>query len=454
MNDDTAATPTGALDLEVRLRGAMTRRAGYAPVAAADWGDLAGRLASATRRRQRMFVAGAALSLVIGAAGGYFGEAAASTGTTAARSASPSPSGTPATTVPGGRLAPSAAGAKGAPSVAGGPAAAALCPGATGADTGVGSATQVFVRTTADGVTVRVYRLATPSFSSCLPTPLPSGVAGSSTSSAAPGAAGGAPPASTPNTSDVPTIAAAPTFSIELSDSSAVGQGVVSSPQCVATPAAGATGAGGGSTSGSSSGSPGVGSTGSGTVAPEPVTPPGTVLPPVITTTVPPTGVSAATEPQQLSSGVFGVVEGDPVWWVAVQVGSDVSSVRMTFADGSVDQMAPVGGVAVVAHHVSAATVSAGAGPYEVRGTLELLAADGSTVASVTLPETPPAPTPVPVPAGAPSNPGSSTPSTGANGAGAVSSVPAPPGPVSSGPVSSGSGSATVTTVCAPAAIP
>jgi len=169
---------------------------------------------------------------------------------------------------------------------------------------------------------------------------------------------------------------------------------------------------------------------------------------------VPPTGASAATEPQQLSSGVFGVVEGDPVWWVAVQVGSDVSSVRMTFADGSVDQMAPVGGVAVVAHHVSAATVSAGAGPYEVRGTLELLAADGSTVASVTLPETPPAPTPVPVPAGAPSNPGSSTPSTGANGAGAVSSVPAPPGPVSSGPVSSGSGSATVTTVCAPAAIP
>jgi hypothetical protein len=109
-----------------------------------------------------------------------------------------------------------------------------------------------------------------------------------------------------------------------------------------------------------------------------------------------------------LTTGTFGVVEGHPVWWVGVEVGSTVTSVRMTFADGSTDQMAPVGGIAVLARRVSATVASADTGPYVVRGTLQLLDSAGSVVTTVTLPEQP---SPVPVPAPAP-----------------------PPGPVAQGP--------------------
>jgi hypothetical protein len=93
------------------------------------------------------------------------------------------------------------------------------------------------------------------------------------------------------------------------------------------------------------------------------------------------------------------VQEGDPVWWVAVEVDSTVTSVRMTFPDGSTDQMAPVNGIAVLASHVTPAAAAAGSGPYTVRGTLELLGADGGVVKTVTLPEAAgPGPVPVPVP--------------------------------------------------------
>ena len=60
-------------------------------------------------------------------------------------------------------------------------------------------------------------------------------------------------------------------------------------------------------------------------------------------------GGSATAESTAQSSGAFGVVEGAPVWWLSMIVGSDVGTVKATFADGSTDQMAPVDGVVVLA---------------------------------------------------------------------------------------------------------
>src|ERR1700722_13576164 len=152
----TAPTPEGT-DIEARLRRALVSRADDAPVTPADWGGFTGRLASATRRRQRVLVGAAGLALVVGAAGGYFGEAAASPGSIAARA--PGVGSTPSTTVPGqtGLAAPSE-----------GP--AVVCPDIPGASSGassgtsaitngagsIGSAPRLFVRSTADGVTIRV----------------------------------------------------------------------------------------------------------------------------------------------------------------------------------------------------------------------------------------------------------------------------------------------------------
>jgi hypothetical protein len=97
------------------------------------------------------------------------------------------------------------------------------------------------------------------------------------------------------------------------------------------------------------------------------------------------------------------VQEGDPVWWVAVEVDSTVASVRMTFPGGSTDQMAPVNGIAVLAGRVAPTVAAGGPGPYVVRGTLDLLGADGTVLRTVTLPQEPvavPAPAPVPLPGG------------------------------------------------------
>jgi hypothetical protein len=121
---------------------------------------------------------------------------------------------------------------------------------------------------------------------------------------------------------------------------------------------------------------------------------------PTTTTSTQPT-TSPSVEPSALVPGTFGVLEGDPVWWVAVEVGSDVSSVRMTFPDGTTDEMAPVDGVAVLAHRVAPAVASAATGPYQVRGSLQLLGADGGVMDTVALPQSStaaPVPTPVPTP--------------------------------------------------------
>jgi hypothetical protein len=391
MPDDTDDTAPD--DIEARLRHDLALRAGAEPVAPADWGVLAGRLASTTRRRQRALVGAAALALVIGAAGGYFGEAAASP--VAVRASGPGS--TPSTTAGSASVAPSASGP------------AALCPNASGGSPGassgttstngsldIGTATRVFTRTTTDGVTIRVYKDARTGVS-CIGLPTPMAGSGS---------------ASTPPTTTAPSgSASSPVFptgsetTIELSDDNAVGQGAITPPQCVMSPDGGVVG---GSGSGSSNGAQ-PGSSPASPVTTNPVsTPP---VPPTPITTIPPTTTTTTTPSSapgvvnELATGVFGVVEGDPVWWVAVEVGTDVTSVRMTFPDGTSDEMAPVGGVAVLAHRVAPAVASADTGPYEVRGTLELLGADGTVLDTVTLPQQS-APVPVPTPLSIPGSGG------------------------------------------------
>ncbi|HUJ64032.1 MAG TPA: hypothetical protein VLX59_00735, partial [Acidimicrobiales bacterium] len=113
----------------------------------------------------------------------------------------------------------------------------------------------------------------------------------------------------------------------------------------------------------------------------------------------------AESQPEALSSGAFGVVEGDPVWWVAVQVGSEVAQVEITFADGSSDEMTPVGGIALLAHHIVATTLSTD--PYSVKGSLTFTDASGNVLDTVTLPDVP---TPMTVPLPVPASPSSTPP--------------------------------------------
>ncbi len=207
----------------------------------------------------------------------------------------------------------------------------------------VGSATHVFTRTTADGIAIRAYLLDGDVATGCGPVPVTGGPV------------------------DPMAPCASSAVSIELSDDSAVGQGTLSTPMFVPGAA------------GSASGSAGSAS-GSGDLA------------------VP------GSEPEQgLTSGAFGVVEGDPVWWVAVQVGSAVADATVTFPDGSTDTMAPVGGVVVLAHHVAVTT--AATSPYDVQGTVVLLGSSGDVLTTITLPQdapSTPAPVPTPLPAPVP----------------------------------------------------
>jgi hypothetical protein len=196
---------------------------------------------------------------------------------------------------------------------------------------GDGVATHVFTRTTADGVTIRAYRL--PSTGSCGSGPIPQATA----SSPSPGSSGSA--------ANEPDVVSGGAVSVELSDESAVGEGTLS-----AAPSLSAT------------------------------------------------TMNADTEPFSAVSGAFGVTEGAPVWWTAVSVGPAVVSAKMTFAGGSVDQMAPVDGVAVLAYQIDPAVASSGEGPYQVRGTLQLLDASGAVISTVTFPEAPPTLVPSPIP--------------------------------------------------------
>ncbi len=215
-------------------------------------------------------------------------------------------------------------------------------PNAGGGRESVGSATHLFTRTTTGGVTIRAYRLPQTSACGC-------GPIASATSTSPVG--GSSSKAATSGAQALPGYALATSpVSIELSDPTAVGQGVLFDAM--------------------------------GAMATTP---------------------NATTEPTAAISDAFGVVEGTPVWWVAVSVGPEVSSAQMTFADGSTDQMSPVDGVAVLADQIDPSVASSGDGPYDVRGTLRLLDSSGTVITSVTFPE--PTPPPVPVPLNAPGSP-------------------------------------------------
>ena len=168
---------------------------------------------------------------------------------------------------------------------------------------------------------------------------------------------------------------------------------------------------------------------------PTPATP--TPATPTPAPTPTPATPNAGTEPQSISTGTFGVLEGDPVWWVASAVGSDVATAHVTFANGSTDEMTPVNGIVVLAHHVTPAAAS---DPYAVVGTVQFLDAAGTVLGTVTLPEpvvtSPPPPVPVPLPyPAAKAGGGNGTVSGRVSGRTATTPVAVSSGPASMPPV-------------------
>jgi hypothetical protein len=295
------------------------------------------------------------------------------------RSASNSASGDPSSESASG--AGAVTGASVAPVPGGSSSSGVACPDsgtAVGNPAVVGSANHVLTRSTADGITIRVYEESTQ--------PLFCG----------PAAGGASPPA-------VTCIATG--YSIEISDSAAVGEGFVSRPPSASSSSAG----GGGMSTGSTGSTESTGSTGA---------------------------TDASTEPEGSASGAFGVQEGDPVWWMAVVVGQDVSTVRARFSDGSSDSMTPVNGVAVLAHHIGG--LSSSTDPYQVTGTLDMLDSKGGQIGSFGLPQA--EPTPLPAPALPPAKGSSGAGGAPITATGTVSSqgASAPPasGPAIACPVS------------------
>ena len=83
-------------------------------------------------------------------------------------------------------------------------------------------------------------------------------------------------------------------------------------------------------------------------------------------------------------TGVFGVLERSPAQWLAVVAGPEVSVVKVAFADGSGDEMAPVDGYAVLARAIEVPELPAGTdaapGRPRLAGTVEGLDAAGAVV--------------------------------------------------------------------------
>ena len=323
----------------------------------------------------------------IGAAGGYFGEAAASP---VACGRATGPGSTPSTTAPREGAGRSPPRPRGRPCCAR-TARAALptrrrAPPATNGSDDIGSATHVFIRTTTDGVTIRVYQDA-PELGVLHRAPHPES-ARIRRRGGRPGLVGLTTRRPTPVGLDSRRAMSRDGTGRQRSSSpTATPWGKVRSrqTQCVVIAAAGSAGAGPGSRRRQRRPTgidPGPDGTGHGRSAATTI--PATAIPTTATTT---TAVARRVSPRQLVTGVFGVVEGDPVWWVAVEVGTEVTSVRVTFPDGATDEMAPVGGVAVLAHQRDRAR---GVGRHRalwVRGTLAAPRAGGSVLDTVTLPQ-------------------------------------------------------------------
>ncbi len=344
-------------------------RRGFAYAGATDqgrrtptlWAAIAARSLRRGRHHLRLVTVAAVVAVVVAvAADGCVGLTSKDTASSAgskkaaalhgANAPSTSPHGVLATGAPGG--------AAGSGSTSPGIIACPMTPGVadmTGGNQSLGSATHLFTRTTADGVTIRAYRLSSTEPCGCGPIPYGSATSPSSGSSSGSGA----------SSQPVPRGGSliTPATSLEFSDDSAVGQGVLF----------GALGA-----------------------------------------AAPTTGVA---EPLAVISNAFGVPEGAPVWWIAASVGPEVASAQMTFADGSTDEMSPIDGVVVLARQIDASVASSGEGPNEVSGTLQLLDTSGTVINTVSFPAREPPPVPFPVP-------DTSTPPTPVAGSIASSAVP------------------------------
>jgi hypothetical protein len=259
------------------------------------------------------------------------------------------------------------------------------------------TAAHVLTRTTSGGITIRVYRQSFPE-PQCptLPVGVEPGAPLSADSSAAP-LSSQAKKGSTLSVND---------YTLDFSDTAAVGQGGLFDGQSFAI--AGGISTGDSSTAGAS------------------------------------TQVSSKLVPA-ITTGTFGSLEGSPAWWVAAKVGPSVARAEVTFAGGATDSMAPVGGVVSLAAPIDRSVASSKPGPWAVRGTLRLLAADGSVLATIDL-----APSIVPLPIAKPPLPGTVVPQgvpAGASVSGSSVSGGSVSGLASSSPASlSGSGATATTT--------
>ena len=234
------------------------------------WADVAASSLRRGRRHLRLVTVAACAAVVAAAtAGGYVGLTSKDT---ASSSDSKQPvalhgAGVPPTS-PHGLLAAGAPGGEvGSGSTSAGPTACPLTPGPadmTGGNQTLGSATHLFTRTTADGVTIRAYRLSSTVPCGCGPIPYGSTTPPSSGPSSGPSASEPLVPPGGPFTT--------PATSLEFSDDTAVGQGVLS----------GALGA------------------------------------------VAPTN-GLVVEPLAVISNAFGVPEGAPVWWIAASLGPEIA---------------------------------------------------------------------------------------------------------------------------------
>lgn len=150
-------------------------------------------------------------------------------------------------------------------------------------------------------------------------------------------------------------------------------------------------------------------------------------------------GIVFGLEYQQSSAGgpieftqpqVVGSAEGDPVAVVVAHTSSDVAQVRMQFAGGGSDQMAPVQGWSALATPYPGGTFTSPA----TFGTLTALDRAGRTLAQQTVEV---APRPLPA---LPVNPGKPAPNgSGSAGSGSAGSGSTGPGSVGSGSAGSGS---------------
>lgn len=124
-----------------------------------------------------------------------------------------------------------------------------------------------------------------------------------------------------------------------------------------------------------------------------------------------------------VQAGFFGVQEGSPAAWATVHTTDAVATVRVRFADGTVDEMTPVQGYAVLAHQTPAPPPpDPSAGPEAFKksmlpeGTVEGLDASGAVVATAALTDqvAPSAPCTMPEPVPAPAPPQAVPPVTAA----------------------------------------